>query len=293
MSTEVTNDQSTDDIFERIANGGKPPETKEPESEEVDEQEADSLDDLDAPDDENEPKHKVVVDGQEFEVPLKELVAGYQRQEDYTRKTQETARISQEAAKFYESAQQGYTQAISTLETLTQIVQTPMVSEQELLQIALQDPAKAQRIQIEQRLHSKQIEQLNAQKQALKQQQDALALRNGQQYLQQKAQHLLKPETQTAVATYLTTTGYTPQELNELYDPRALIIAEKAMKWDDLQKKRDEVRKSVKPVVEKTMQATGAAPQPKQPRVIQEERQRFRKSGSLRDAAPVFKRFVT
>ena len=39
----------------------------------------------------DDPVHRVKVDGEEFEVPLSELVAGYQRSADYTRKTQALA----------------------------------------------------------------------------------------------------------------------------------------------------------------------------------------------------------
>jgi hypothetical protein len=42
-------------------------------------------------------KVRIKVDGTEMEVPLAELSKGYQRQQDYTRKTQEAARIRQEA----------------------------------------------------------------------------------------------------------------------------------------------------------------------------------------------------
>lgn len=39
----------------------------------------------------DEPKYKVKIDGQESEVPLSELLKGYQRQADYTNKTQQVA----------------------------------------------------------------------------------------------------------------------------------------------------------------------------------------------------------
>jgi len=38
-----------------------------------------------------EPMYKIVVDGKDVEVPVSELTRGYQRQQDYTRKTQELA----------------------------------------------------------------------------------------------------------------------------------------------------------------------------------------------------------
>lgn len=71
---------------------------EEPEAseEDVDEEEAEEApaedDDQDEDDEEAEQEgelHTVVVDGEELQVPTEELVKGYQRREDYTRKTQE------------------------------------------------------------------------------------------------------------------------------------------------------------------------------------------------------------
>lgn len=61
------------------------------------------------PDEGKEAKYKVVVAGQEMEVPLTELLNGYQRQADYTKKTQELSeqqkdfnrRVEEEATALY------------------------------------------------------------------------------------------------------------------------------------------------------------------------------------------------
>lgn len=50
---------------------------------------------------EEEPKYKVTVDGQEVEVTQEELLRGYMRQSDYTRKTQQLANQRQQFEQLY------------------------------------------------------------------------------------------------------------------------------------------------------------------------------------------------
>src|SRR6185312_3409026 len=53
---------------------------------------------------EEEPSYTVKIDGKDATVPLKELLSGYQRTADYTRKTQELAEQRKSAASELESA---------------------------------------------------------------------------------------------------------------------------------------------------------------------------------------------
>ena len=55
---------------------------------------------------EEEPKYKVTVDGQEIEVTQDELLRGYMRQSDYTRKTQQLANDRQQVEQFYRQQRQ-------------------------------------------------------------------------------------------------------------------------------------------------------------------------------------------
>ena len=70
---------------------GTPQQAETPEQEQTDGQ-AEK-----APQNENEPEFEVVVDGQKVKVKQSELLAGYQRQADYTRKTQELAEQRRQA----------------------------------------------------------------------------------------------------------------------------------------------------------------------------------------------------
>ena len=54
---------------------------------------------------EEEPKYKVTVDGQEVEVTQEELLRGYMRQSDYTRKTQQLASQRQQIEQLYAQRQ--------------------------------------------------------------------------------------------------------------------------------------------------------------------------------------------
>lgn len=54
---------------------------------------------------EEEPKYKVTVDGQEVEVTQEELLRGYMRQSDYTRKTQQLANQRQQFEQLYAQRQ--------------------------------------------------------------------------------------------------------------------------------------------------------------------------------------------
>src|SRR5687768_8704663 len=63
---------------------------------------------------------KVKVDGQEVEVTQEELLAGYSRQEDYTRKTQALARERQELAQLTQFVEQLRSDPQSTISALAE-----------------------------------------------------------------------------------------------------------------------------------------------------------------------------
>jgi hypothetical protein len=95
---------------------------------------------------------KLIVDGEEIEVPLAEALTGYQRQSDYTRKTQELAeqrRQVQFAAALQEALQND---PASTVELLSQhygVNKQPTSEEDEFL-----DPVEKQYRQLETRIQA-------------------------------------------------------------------------------------------------------------------------------------------
>lgn len=79
MENEIIEDETSEPIIDGQIEGGEETTTEE------------STIDYFPVDEYGDKYIKVVVDGEELEVPLKEAVSGYQRQADYTRKTQQLA----------------------------------------------------------------------------------------------------------------------------------------------------------------------------------------------------------
>ncbi|TXH55209.1 MAG: hypothetical protein E6Q97_09325 [Desulfurellales bacterium] len=103
------------------------------EGEQSDDQAAEASDDEgtedgDILDGEDEVLHTVVVDGKEMQVPYSELIEGYQRGKDYTRKTQELAKqrkeveALQEQVKELPQAQKAYTEGAERFVKNSQLV---------------------------------------------------------------------------------------------------------------------------------------------------------------------------
>ena len=97
---------------------------------------------------------KVKVDGQELDVPVKEALSGYQRQADYTRKTQELAaqrESLQYAATLAEALQADPT---GTLQLLGQHYGAQVVANQPTEDLELMDPIERQVYELNQKIQS-------------------------------------------------------------------------------------------------------------------------------------------
>jgi hypothetical protein len=96
---------------------------------------------------------KVVVDGEELEVPLKEAVSGYQRQADYTRKTQQLAEERRQV-QFAQAIQQALdNDPAATIELLQSHYGVNFNQPQEDEDVYI-DPVEQQYRQLDQRIRS-------------------------------------------------------------------------------------------------------------------------------------------
>jgi len=240
-STEETQDESLEEESEETEETESEEEEVEEESEDTDEEPEVEADDT------------IVFEGQEYKID--DLVKGGLRQADYTRKTQALA----EQRKGMEAAQQQYTaesQAVQAerqqyINALSQIIQS---SAQGLDQFARIDwEALKEEDHIE--YLSKKDEYREAQE---KVQQHQFAMQQTQQrhgvesehqhriMLQQEYKALVdkhpdwaddskRRELGSKLRDYAIAEGYSQDEISTLYDHRALLILDKAMKYDALQ----------------------------------------------------------
>jgi len=203
-------------------------------------------------------KHKVTVKGadgadQTIEVDTKELVAGYQRHADYTRKTQELAnrereahevvsRKLQEGSAFYQQEAQKAVQTIRALAGLK--------TEQELWELAQRDPAAAQAEMLRQRAVESQIAQIEqgVQAEAARRQQESVqadqtAFARCWGVLGQKG--LDKPQVQAIFEGIMKNYDVPRERFARLSDPALVLIMQDAMKFRQLQEKTASVKARV------------------------------------------------
>ena len=284
-------------------------ETEEYEEEEGDEPTEDAEDDSESEeeteddDEESEGKepdvYTVKIDGEEYEVNLDELTSGYQRQKDYTKKTQAVA----EERKLLEAKQAEYTaaqedfqaKAIMANELLNRDLAKYASIDWETLK--KEDPAGFLSKQIEiQDIKKSQVELQEAyaasQEQSAKAAQEAYQAKVAEEHpkvLQafpdwkdnDKANEQWK-----SLMTYGREIGFADSELQNFISARDLQLLDKARKYDEIQKTKKSITKKSKPTIKKVVRPKGVAPKSAgSKRRVDEAKGNLRASGSLKDAA--------
>lgn len=252
---------------------------------------------------EDDPLVTIKIDGQDVEVKLSELKNGYQRQADYTRKTMETAeqrkaadaeyqRAVQERAHYAQNLQRIQVQLESALQEQNQIDWQKLIDT---------DPQEAIRQQHLFQQRQAQLQQAYGEQQRIAAINQAEAARRQQEHLQAQHQALLdklpdwkdpaKAKAEIgAIREYLITQGFDTDTLNNVTDSRAVLMARKAMLYDQMVSKAQAAVKKVQTAPQKVVQpGTGTAPSlDKRGAAFQ----RLSKSGRVEDAASVFASFL-
>lgn len=290
-------------------------ESIEPEIDEFEEQDEELVDeeDLEYDDEEDgeeeteveeveeQPVYRVTVDGEEIEVTQDELINGYSRQQDYTRKTQELANqrktIEQQAQ---ELAQRDaiYAQLLPKMEAQ---LQGELVNEPDWDSLYNDDPiAFVREKQLwdekKEKLKAAQAERQRLQQESYVQQQQLIA-----QQVQEGQQRLLEiiPEWKNAevaskeklaIRDYgINVLGYSSQEMDAIYDYRALLGLRNA--W--LNSKTVEATKK-KPTQKAPARVArpGTTTRKKSVAPAKRAKQVLAKTGKVQDAAKVFEQFL-
>ena len=247
---------------------------------------------------------RVKVDGEEIEVPLDELLKGYSRTADYTRKTQAIAEARKQAEVELEVARQErqrYAQTLEALDAQLRNLQPPELDWDRLYQ---ENPVEWVRQRELQRTRQEQTAWVQAQKSALVQRQQQEEQAQAEQTLEVERAKLMEslPEwrdvekaraEKAKIVEYATgKLGFSVEEISDVYDARAVLALRKAMLYDELMSKRDQMRPKIMQKA-KPMRA-GAASTPQSSKVVASKTalSRLANSGSTRDAAAVFEQFL-
>jgi hypothetical protein len=298
-STEETQDEPLEeDVLEE--------ETSEESEEESEEEE------LDEDESEEEPEfYSVKVDGEELEVSLDELVKGYSRQSDYTRKTQELAGQRDEMTKLQQQWNNEISQAQAErqqyIDALGQFVQNSMGGLEQFQNVDWENlrqtypiafvTKKEELREAQDRVRQAQEEQARVNKQ---QQEETAKLR--QLAIQEEHAKLVaavpewnntekRGKMASELSSYAIEQGFTKEELQQLIDHRSLLVLMKAQKYDALQKSDVKAKKiKNKPKVVRSGKGSTKKSDAKSKRIA--SMKRLKQTGKAEDAASLFEDYV-
>ena len=230
-----------DESFEEETEEEEEPEGEE-ESEETDVEEGEEL-------------YTVKVDGTEREVSLNELLNGYSRQSDYTKKTQQLSQERQQMGQLQQQWQQemiaAQTERQQYIDALGQVVNQSMTGLEEYANIDWEtlkedDPIAYVTRRDEFREAQENVRAMQGQQAYAMQQQDA-EMQNAIQYRTREEMGMLvekvpewkdketRQELTKNLREYATGQGFSPEEISSLIDHRSLIVLMKAQKYDAMQ----------------------------------------------------------
>lgn len=241
-------------------------------------------------------KFTVTIDGKDYEVTEDDLKAGYQRGADYSRKTQALAEERRAFQAEVSQVQQERSQYAQLLPVLAQqIAQAlppqpdPALRQTDPIEYMLQ---KEQYEEGMQRLLAAQQEMQRVQNQTQQERLQGLqrAVEEGFKKLPDLVPAWKDPKVfqrdQSALREYGRKIGYSDEELDQAYDPRAVAALYKAMKYDQLQSRKPTPQTPLEKVVRP---ATVRQDVPRPQREFTQARKRLSETGHVDDAARAFR----
>lgn len=191
----------------------------------------------------DEPKFTVKVDGEEVEVTQSELLAGYSRQADYTRKTQALSQERESFKEEQESVRAERKQYATLLEKLEDSVKQAAGPEPDWDELYRKDPNEWVRQRELHRARKERLDAIAAEKERVQQADEKERQEQIRQHVATERGRVLEaiPEwkdekkaeaEQKEIVAYAMENGYTPEELQRIYDHRAVATLRKAMLYD-------------------------------------------------------------
>jgi len=282
-------------------------EDTEEEEESVEEEE-----ESEEPDEESEGTlYAVTVNGEEQQVTLDELMSGYSRQSDYTRKTQDVAKerkqMGELQAQYASEMHQARAERQQYLESLNQIIANSASNLDKFTNIDWEsikenDPIeyvtkREEFREAQEKVQAMQRDQYMAHQ---KQLEDNKVMRT--RALQEESGKLVEalpdwgePDKQKKIVStireYATGQGFTEEELNSLVDHRSLLVLMKAQKYDAMQNSDVRSKKlKNKPKVIRSGKGVTRSSSDKSRRTAQMKR--LRGTGHLDDATALLEDFI-
>ena len=196
--------------------------------------------------------HRVKVSGQELEVSLDELKAGYSRDSDYRQKTHSLGMEKRDLENQKNSFRQTYDTRLNELNDLISTANQFVEQRQggkDLAKLYQEDPTEAARLDFQLRQEKQHIESLKAKAREVQAQQYESYLETQKELAATKIPEFSDPNKADSFKLNLRTTlrdyGFNDQEIGSLADHRFLMVAKDAMSFKSQKDKRPIVSKKV------------------------------------------------
>ena len=295
--------EAVEESVEEIEEVTEEPEMEAEAAEEVEETEEEYLeeDQVELLDDEQPQLYTIKENGLEVEVTLEELQNGYSRQQDYTRKTQELANQRKEIESQQAELRQKDDIYKDLLPKLEANLQAELGEEPDWKAIYDEDPIAYVREKDVWNEKQKRLEAAQAEQQRIKDEELAEQQKQVKEFVEFGNQQLLEkvPEWKNAekansekiaIRDYaINVLGFTPQEMDQVYDYRILLGLRNSWLHD----------KTIKATKKKPTQKAparvarpGTANQVKKTTPLKKSKQKLAKSGKVHDAAKVFEQLI-
>jgi hypothetical protein len=268
-------------------------------SEEVVEEDQELSESSDIQENSEEPVYTVTVDGTDYEVTQDELIQGYQRNADYTRKTQELAVEKQQSSEFVERSKKDVEAKLGQLTQLNMAAQAQLQEEYaniDFEKLYDEDPVEAARLEHKMRKKHEQLAQVQQQTQELQAQEFNKYLEEQQKQLNVKLPELSHPEKgpqfRKQMRDYLTSVGFNSQEIDSVYDHRYVMLVRDAMSYRNLQKAKPQIKKKAVNAPKVVKSGVSKSKGQQQAEAKRQQLSKLRKSGQVRDAAKLFRSLV-
>jgi hypothetical protein len=235
--------------------------------------------------------HRLKVNGQEIEVSLDELKAGYSRDSDYRQKTHSLSQERKSLEEQKNSLRQSYETRLKelndTIATADEFIRQQQGG-QDLQKLFDEDPVAAARLEFQLRQQSEKIEDMKSKARAAQQKQYNDFLETQKELAAQRIPEFADPNKADTFKLNMRNTlrdyGFNDQEIGTLADHRFLMVAKDAMNYKSLQNKKPIVQKKIAnaPKVIKSGVAKQNVSSGRE--VIRNKINKLRKSGSMNDA---------
>ena len=229
-------------------------EDDEDDAVEVEESEEDD-DYEDVEEESQESLYTVKVDGEEVEITLDEALNGYQRQQTFTKRSQEIAEQRKAAEKEAAEAKQARDYYAQQLDVLAQQIQQTIPQEPDWVALAKEVTAEEYNaIRAEYDNRQANLVKVEQERQAVAQQQAAEQEKMLHEHLRAQRSEMLnripqwkdddvRNKERLEVVEYARNIGFSEQEVAQATDARAVELLYKAMQWDNLQRKKPTAKK--------------------------------------------------